>query len=69
VFSLHVSLSKHAFVLQGKWNVIGEMDREAKELAYGVPAKEVDQIFGKQQEEFFFPGPRRQWPSVFERVL
>jgi hypothetical protein len=58
VFSLHVSF--HAFVLQGKWNVIGEMDREAKELAYGVPAKEVDQIFGKQQEEFFFPGPRRQ---------
>eukprot|EP00258_Populus_trichocarpa_P019137 XP_006383667.2 vicilin-like antimicrobial peptides 2-1 [Populus trichocarpa] len=48
------------YPLAGKWNVIGEMDREAKELAYGVPAKEVDQIFGKQQEEFFFPGPRRQ---------
>ena len=34
------------------------MEKEAKELAFGIPVKEVDEVFGKQNERFFFPGPR-----------
>ncbi|KAJ8749433.1 hypothetical protein K2173_025477 [Erythroxylum novogranatense] len=38
-------------------NVINEMEKEAKELAFGVAAREVEQVFGNQNEELFFPGP------------
>ncbi|XP_075492093.1 vicilin Cor a 11.0101-like [Primulina tabacum] len=49
---------KHA--LAGKRNVINKLEREAKELAFGVPEREVDQVFRSQEEEFFFKGPRQQ---------
>lgn len=37
-----------------------QLEREAKELAFGVPAREVDEVFNSQQEEYFFRGPRQQ---------
>ncbi|XP_073129325.1 vicilin Cor a 11.0101-like [Henckelia pumila] len=46
--------------LAGKRNVINRLEREAKELAFGVPEREVDQVFRSQEEEFFFKGPRQQ---------
>ncbi|KAH6796591.1 hypothetical protein C2S52_021145 [Perilla frutescens var. hirtella] len=48
------------FTLAGKRNVLNELEREAKELAFGIPAREVDEVFKRQEEEFFFRGPRRQ---------
>ncbi|XP_073284607.1 vicilin Cor a 11.0101-like [Primulina huaijiensis] len=52
---------KHA--LAGKRNVINQLERGAKELAFGVPEREVDQVFRSQEEEFFFKGPRQQHRS------
>ncbi|KAH6754762.1 hypothetical protein C2S53_020587 [Perilla frutescens var. hirtella] len=48
------------FTLAGKRNVMNQLEREAKELAFGMPAREVEEVFRSQKEEFFFPGPRRQ---------
>ncbi|KZV22527.1 sucrose-binding protein-like [Dorcoceras hygrometricum] len=49
---------KHA--LTGKRNVINRLEREAKELSFGVPEREVDAVFRSQEEEFFSKGPRQQ---------
>ncbi|KAL6271590.1 hypothetical protein ACE6H2_028501 [Prunus campanulata] len=46
--------------LAGKKNVVSQFDREAKELAFNVPAREVDRIFNNQDDEFFFEGPKEQ---------
>ncbi|GAA0184553.1 hypothetical protein LIER_31841 [Lithospermum erythrorhizon] len=48
------------YLLAGKGNVVNQFEKEAKELAFGVSSQEVDQVFGSQQEEFFFPGPQHQ---------
>lgn len=37
-----------------------QFEKEAKELAFKTKEEEVDQIFGNQDEEFFFPGPRQE---------
>ncbi|KAM0843182.1 hypothetical protein ACQ4PT_057888 [Festuca glaucescens] len=46
--------------LAGKNNVLGKLDRPAKELAFGAPAREVDEVLGAQQEEGFLAGPGEQ---------
>ncbi|KAL3827979.1 hypothetical protein ACJIZ3_016781 [Penstemon smallii] len=46
--------------LAGRRNVINQLEREAKELAFGVSERQVDEVFKAQQEEFFFKGPRHQ---------
>ncbi|KAF2314852.1 hypothetical protein GH714_036930 [Hevea brasiliensis] len=43
----------------GRNNVVKKMETEAKELAFGVPAREVEHVFGNQQDQWFFPGPRQ----------
>ncbi|CAN1766154.1 Vicilin Cor a 11.0101 [Linum perenne] len=48
------------FPLAGKDNVMSKMEREALELGFGAPGKEVEQIFNNQKEVFFFPGPESQ---------
>ncbi|XP_042055786.1 vicilin Cor a 11.0101-like [Salvia splendens] len=48
------------FTLAGKRNVMNQLEREAKELAFGVPAREVEEVFRSQEEEFFFEGPGRR---------
>ncbi|KAA8550838.1 hypothetical protein F0562_002522 [Nyssa sinensis] len=48
------------FPLAGRRNVINQLEREAKELAFAVPAREVEEVFRNQKEEFFFRGPRQQ---------
>ncbi|KAL3531319.1 hypothetical protein ACH5RR_010641 [Cinchona calisaya] len=48
------------FPLAGKRNVFKQLEREAKELAFGVSAREVEEVFNSQQEEYFFKGPRQQ---------
>ncbi|XP_030493178.2 vicilin Cor a 11.0101-like [Cannabis sativa] len=46
------------YPLAGKRNIVTEMENVAKELAFSVPAREVDRVFKSQNEEYFFPGPR-----------
>ncbi|KAM0843183.1 hypothetical protein ACQ4PT_057889 [Festuca glaucescens] len=46
--------------LAGKNNVLGKLDRPAKELAFGAPAREVDEVLGAQQDEGFLAGPEQQ---------
>ncbi|EXB22118.1 Sucrose-binding protein [Morus notabilis] len=48
------------YPLAGRKNIVNNMDNVAKELAFGVPAREVERIFKSQNEEFFFPGPTQQ---------
>ncbi|XP_057780858.1 vicilin Cor a 11.0101 [Salvia miltiorrhiza] len=48
------------YTLAGKRNVMNQLEREAKELAFGVPAREVEEVFRSQKEEFFFEGPGRR---------
>lgn len=48
------------FPLAGKNNIVNEFEKEAKELAFNFPAREVEKIFRNQDQEFFFPGPSRQ---------
>ncbi|XP_009786980.1 vicilin Cor a 11.0101-like [Nicotiana tabacum] len=43
--------------LAGRNNVMSQLEREAMELGFGIPAREVEEIFRSQQEEFFFQGP------------
>ncbi|RRT52424.1 hypothetical protein B296_00028025 [Ensete ventricosum] len=50
--------------LAGKNNVMNELDREAKQLSFGAPAEEVQEVFDAQPESVFLPGPgRRQGES------
>ena len=44
----------------GKRNIVNDMENVAKELAFSVPAREVDRIFRSQNEDYFFPGPTQQ---------
>lgn len=39
---------------------MNDFEKEAKELAFNSPAREVERIFRNQDEEFFFPGPNGQ---------
>ncbi|KAL5561715.1 hypothetical protein UlMin_031462 [Ulmus minor] len=48
------------FPLAGKNNVVSAIENVAKELAFSVPAREVERVFQSQNEEFFFPGPKEQ---------
>ncbi|XP_047960314.1 vicilin Cor a 11.0101 [Salvia hispanica] len=48
------------FTLAGKRNVMNQLEREAKELAFGMPAREVEEVLRSQKEEFFFEGPGRR---------
>ncbi|KAJ3668889.1 hypothetical protein LUZ60_010839 [Juncus effusus] len=45
------------YFLAGKNNVLNEMEKEAKELAFDTPAREVEQLLKAQKETVFFPGP------------
>ncbi|CAM0875548.1 unnamed protein product [Alopecurus aequalis] len=53
--------------LAGKNNVLGKLDRPAKELAFGAPEREVDEVLGAQQEEGFLAGPDEQQEEMRHR--
>ncbi|KAA8543268.1 hypothetical protein F0562_021237 [Nyssa sinensis] len=48
------------YPLAGRRNIMNQLEKEAKELAFGVPAREVEEIFRQQEEDFFFRGPGQQ---------
>lgn len=43
--------------LAGRENIMNEVDREAKELAFNVEGKQAEEIFKSQKESFFTEGP------------
>ncbi|KAI7991629.1 Vicilin-like antimicrobial peptides 2-2 [Camellia lanceoleosa] len=54
------ALNNEKFPLAGRRNIINQLSPEAKELAFNAPAREVDEVFKNQEDEFFFEGPRQQ---------
>ncbi|GLT77852.1 hypothetical protein SLA2020_494070 [Shorea laevis] len=45
--------------LAGQENIIKQMEREAKELAFNLPREEIEKIFGNQRESYFVPKERQ----------
>ncbi|XVE77813.1 hypothetical protein DITRI_Ditri13aG0092600 [Diplodiscus trichospermus] len=54
------------YPLAGKGNIVQQFGKEAKELAFKTKEEEVDKVFGNQDEELFFPGPRQQRGRAYE---
>ncbi|GMI98756.1 hypothetical protein HRI_003544900 [Hibiscus trionum] len=54
------------YLLAGEGNLVQQLEKEAKELAFKRRGAEVDRVFGNQDEEFFFPGPRQQRSRDYE---
>lgn len=44
----------------GKGNVMNKLEKQAKELAFNSPAREVERIFNLQDGDLFFQGPKEQ---------
>ncbi|OVA05422.1 Cupin 1 [Macleaya cordata] len=55
-------------LLAGRDSMLNQIEKEAKELAFNLPAREVEEIFNNQKETFFFPGPshRQEQGRAFE---
>ncbi|XP_077247899.1 vicilin Cor a 11.0101-like [Tasmannia lanceolata] len=47
------------YYLAGQNNILNELEREAKELSFNMPAKEVEEILNAQKETAFLPGPQQ----------
>lgn len=62
-YSFHLIV---VFLSIGEGNYVQQFEKEAKELAFKSKEEEVDSIFGNQDEEFFFPGPRHQRGRDYE---
>jgi len=58
-FEINAEKNDRVF-LAGKNNVLQKLDRPAKELAFGAPEREVDEVLGAQQEQGFLAGPEEQ---------
>lgn len=46
-------------IITGRKNIWNQIEREAKELAFGVPSREVDEVLRSQDQDWFFKGPRQ----------
>ncbi|KAJ6846500.1 globulin-1 S allele-like [Iris pallida] len=55
-FKVHAKNSRKVF-LTGRNNVVNQMEKEAKELSFGVPSKLVENVFGGSKDEVFVRGP------------
>ncbi|PHU21859.1 hypothetical protein BC332_06966 [Capsicum chinense] len=58
-FGVNAQNNKKNF-LAGKVNLWRNVDREAKELSFNMPGREVEEIFQKQDQSFFVAGPGQQ---------
>lgn len=45
------------YLLQGKKNIWKQIEKEARELAFGSPSSEVDEVVGKEDDDWFMKGP------------
>lgn len=41
----------------GQDNIWNQVQSEAKELSFKMPAREVEEILGSQEQSYFLPGP------------
>ncbi|XAR61182.1 hypothetical protein NMG60_11034815, partial [Bertholletia excelsa] len=57
------------FHLSGRRNIFIQLEREVKELAFGAPAREVDEVFQSQEDEFFGKGPSRRQSRSLQNFL
>ncbi|XP_031737745.1 vicilin Car i 2.0101 [Cucumis sativus] len=55
-FGINAENNKRNF-LAGRENIMNEVDREAKELAFNVEGKQAEETFKSQKESFFTEGP------------
>ncbi|KAK4478106.1 hypothetical protein RD792_017371 [Penstemon davidsonii] len=55
-FGIKASFNQKYF-LAGRENVWNIVESEAKELSFGLPASEVEEIFRSQEESYFLSGP------------
>ncbi|KAL5704859.1 hypothetical protein ACHQM5_023229 [Ranunculus cassubicifolius] len=46
--------------LAGKGNLLNQLEREAKELSFNMPASEVEEILNNQKQFVFLPGPNQR---------
>ncbi|KAJ4822089.1 hypothetical protein Tsubulata_041574, partial [Turnera subulata] len=58
-FGINARFNQRNF-LAGKNNIMNEVEREAKELAFNVPGEQVEKIFKNQKESHFVAGPRQR---------
>ncbi|PHT85887.1 hypothetical protein T459_07993 [Capsicum annuum] len=58
-FGINAQNNKKSF-LAGKQNIWRNVDREAKELSFNMPGREVEEIFQKQDQSYFVTGPGQQ---------
>ncbi|KAK9288675.1 hypothetical protein L1049_017138 [Liquidambar formosana] len=43
--------------LAGQENIMNQLDREAKELSFNMPARDVEEVFKNQRDSYFVAGP------------
>ncbi|XP_020579773.1 globulin-1 S allele [Phalaenopsis equestris] len=55
-FEIQAESNEMVFIA-GKNNMLSELEKEAKELAFGVAAKVVDEVLRGREEEVFMAGP------------
>jgi len=67
-FEVNAEGNRRTFVA-GRDNIVSKMEREAKELAFGVPSKLVDEVFGGRQVEGFVRGPQSSQREEERRPL
>ncbi|MCE3051994.1 hypothetical protein HAX54_051373 [Datura stramonium] len=58
-FGINAHNNKKNF-LAGKQNIWKNIEREAKELSFNMPGREIEEIFQKQDQSFFVAGPEQQ---------
>lgn len=48
------------FTGAGQDNIVNQLDEEAMEMSFNLPAREVEEMFQKQRRSYFMAGPQRQ---------
>ncbi|GKV43724.1 hypothetical protein SLEP1_g50978 [Rubroshorea leprosula] len=58
-FGINAKNSQRIF-LAGRNNIVRNMEREAQELSFGVPARLVEQVFNNQEESHFLSASQKR---------
>uniref|UniRef100_A0A2R2JFS1 SM80.1 Vicilin n=1 Tax=Solanum melongena TaxID=223891 RepID=A0A2R2JFS1_SOLME len=65
-FGINAMFNRKNF-LAGRENIWRNIDREAKELSFNMPGREVEEIFQKQDQSYFVAGPEHRQQQPGER--
>ncbi|KAF5752254.1 vicilin-like antimicrobial peptides 2-2 [Tripterygium wilfordii] len=58
-FGIHAWNNQRSF-LAGRDNIVQQLEKEAKEMSFNVPAEQVEKVFSRQRESFYLGGTQ-QW--------